>query len=142
MDDAEVAELPPIAGEILVGDTDLSTIDAKWWRAQIGLVQQEPFLFDETIYQNVAYGFCGTKYADIDEMEKKKMVEEACRQAFADEFISKLPMVRSDVLFSDRSKFRLPILMHVLGLRDHSGRVWNKTKRRTTTTPGNCAIDC
>ena len=84
-------ERPPIEGRILVGDVDLSTIDAKWWRAQIGLVQQEPFLFNATIYTNIAFGLYGTPYEHLDEEEKEKMVTDACRLAFADEFITRLP---------------------------------------------------
>jgi len=84
-----------IEGTIFVGKTDISKIDAKWWRAQIGLVQQEPFLFNDTILQNVAYGLCGTPLADLPEEDKLRMVKDACKEAFADEFIKKLPLVRS-----------------------------------------------
>lgn len=37
-------------GIIRVGGTNLHNVDVKWWRSQIGLVQQEPFLFNDTIY--------------------------------------------------------------------------------------------
>jgi ATP-binding cassette subfamily B (MDR/TAP) protein 1 len=82
---------PPIEGKIYVGDVDLSTVDAVWWRQQIGLVQQEPVLFNDTIFTNVAYGLYGTEYDSLPDEEKLKMVEDACRQASADEFILKLP---------------------------------------------------
>ncbi|KAJ4364631.1 ABC-type transporter tr06 [Neocucurbitaria cava] len=78
-------------GTIRIGDTDLRKVDLKWWRSQIGLVQQEPFLFNDTLYNNVAYGLCGTRYEDFSKEEKLKMVEEACREAYAEEFISRLP---------------------------------------------------
>lgn len=78
-------------GLIKIGDTDLSEVDLKWWRSQIGLVQQEPFLFNDTLFNNVAFGLCGTRYQDIPKEEKMKMVEDACREAYADEFISRLP---------------------------------------------------
>lgn len=90
-DESSKSEKPPIEGRILVGDVDLSTIDAKWWRSQIGLVQQEPFLFNATIYTNVAFGLYGTPYEHLAEVEKEQMVAEACGQAFADEFITRLP---------------------------------------------------
>jgi ATP-binding cassette subfamily B (MDR/TAP) protein 1 len=82
---------PPIEGKIFVGDVDLSTVDAIWWRQQIGLVQQEPVLFNDTIFTNVAYGLYGTQYDELPDNEKLVMVEDACRQASADEFITKLP---------------------------------------------------
>lgn len=78
-------------GTVRVGSTDLREVDLKWWRSQIGLVQQEPFLFNDTLYNNVIYGLCGTQYENLPKDEKMKMVEEACREAYAEEFISKLP---------------------------------------------------
>lgn len=90
-DKAPTSDRPPIEGRIVVGDVDLSTIDAKWWRAQIGLVQQEPFLFNATIYTNIAFGLVGTPYEHLSEEEKEQMVTDACRLAFADEFITRLP---------------------------------------------------
>ncbi|KAH8723608.1 P-loop containing nucleoside triphosphate hydrolase protein [Phaeosphaeriaceae sp. PMI808] len=78
-------------GTVSIGQTDLRDVDLKWWRSQVGLVQQEPFLFNDTLYNNVAFGLCGTRYQDLSKEEKMKMVEEACREAYAEEFISKLP---------------------------------------------------
>lgn len=78
-------------GTIKIGETDLGDVDLKWWRSQIGLVQQEPFLFNDTLYNNVAFGLCGTSMQDLSKDEKMKMVEDACREAYAEEFISKLP---------------------------------------------------
>jgi ATP-binding cassette subfamily B (MDR/TAP) protein 1 len=88
-----VVDLGPntCTGTIRVGGTDLREVDLKWWRSQIGLVQQEPFLFNDTLYNNIIYGLCGTQYEGLSKGEKMKMVEEACREAYAEEFISKLP---------------------------------------------------
>ncbi|KAI1568196.1 MdlB ABC-type multidrug transport system ATPase and permease component [Pyrenophora tritici-repentis] len=89
----EEPELGPntCTGNIKIGSTDLSQVDLKWWRSQIGLVQQEPFLFNDTLYNNVAFGLSGTSYEGLPKEEKMKMVEEACREAYAEEFITKLP---------------------------------------------------
>lgn len=78
-------------GSIKIGNTCLEEVDRKWWRSQIGVVQQEPFLFNDTLYNNVAFGLSGTSYEDLPKEEKIKMVEDACREAYAEEFISKLP---------------------------------------------------
>jgi ATP-binding cassette, subfamily B (MDR/TAP), member 1 len=78
-------------GAIKIGNTNLNDIDAKWWRSQIGLVQQEPFLFNDTIYRNVAYGLCGTEWQDSSDSEKLERVKSSCIEAYADEFISLLP---------------------------------------------------
>ncbi|ORX91110.1 lipid A export ATP-binding/permease protein msbA [Clohesyomyces aquaticus] len=79
------------AGRILVGERSLEEIDRKWWRSQIGLVQQEPVLFNETIFENVSKGLLGSQWEDAPREEKFQLVEEACREAFADEYISKFP---------------------------------------------------
>jgi ABC-type multidrug transport system fused ATPase/permease subunit len=78
-------------GAVKIGGIDLRDVDLKWWRSQIGLVQQEPFLFNDTLFNNVAYGLCGTSMFNLSKEEKMKMVQEACREAYAEEFISKLP---------------------------------------------------
>ncbi|KAI1339085.1 ABC transporter-like protein [Xylariaceae sp. FL0016] len=78
-------------GSITVGGKKLTDLDLRWWRSQIGLVQQEPFLFNQTIFQNVAHGLTGTEWQDADHNTKRELVENACKEAFADEFIARLP---------------------------------------------------
>ncbi|KAF2799535.1 ABC multidrug transporter-like protein [Melanomma pulvis-pyrius CBS 109.77] len=92
----ELGGVDPIAnylrnGTIKVGDRSLNEIDLHWWRAQIGLVQQEPFLFNDTILKNVEYGLVGTKWESAPEGVKKILVAKACKEAYADEFIQGLP---------------------------------------------------
>ena len=43
-------------GEITVDGVDIRTIDMQYYRSQIGYVQQEPMMFHDTIYNNIAYG--------------------------------------------------------------------------------------
>jgi ATP-binding cassette subfamily B (MDR/TAP) protein 1 len=85
----------PIAleGDIFIGEHNLKDVELRFWRSQIGLVQQEPFVFNDTIFANVAYGLVGSKYENEDETGKRAMVQEACKEAFADEFITRLPLV-------------------------------------------------
>ncbi|KAG5304367.1 ABC multidrug transporter [Histoplasma capsulatum G186AR] len=82
----------PNSGSIKIGPHNLYDLDLKWWRSQIGLVQQEPFTFNTTIYQNVAYGLVGSKWENESEEVKRKLVVEACRESFASEYIEKLPL--------------------------------------------------
>lgn len=82
---------PKVSGSIVVGGYNLEQLDTKRWRSQIGLVQQEPFLFNDTIYANVAYGLVGSQWEDEPVEEKRRLVETACHEAFAHEFISRLP---------------------------------------------------
>ena len=77
-----------------MGGTNLHEIDLNWWRSQISLVQQDPFLFNDTIYKNVEYGLIGTEWEYEPMSVKKKLVKQACKEAFADEFIARLPGVR------------------------------------------------
>jgi ATP-binding cassette subfamily B (MDR/TAP) protein 1 len=37
-----------LSGKISIGEHNLDDLDLKWWRSQIGLVQQEPFIFNDT----------------------------------------------------------------------------------------------
>ncbi|OTB02343.1 hypothetical protein M426DRAFT_322771 [Hypoxylon sp. CI-4A] len=80
-----------LKGSIATSDHELEEINLKWWRSQIGLVQQEPFLFNDTIYKNVAHGLIGSDFQNETEERKKELVREACKEAFADEFIDRLP---------------------------------------------------
>ncbi|KAH7329267.1 P-loop containing nucleoside triphosphate hydrolase protein [Stachybotrys elegans] len=84
---------PPVklGGTVSTSGHLLKEIDLKWWRSQIGLVQQEPFLFNETIFTNVARGLIGSEWENEPEEKKRELVKEACAEAFADEFIDKLP---------------------------------------------------
>jgi len=91
--DAEEETGPPVElkGRISTCGKTLEEIDMKWWRSQIGLVQQEPFLFNDTIFNNVAAGLIGTQWENEPEEIKRKLVKEACVESFADEFIDRLP---------------------------------------------------
>ena len=99
-------EKESIQGEILVDNHNLNDLDVKWWRSQVGLVQQEPFLFNDSIYQNVAFGLIGSKWEGEGEETKMKIVIAACKEAFADEFIERLPEVfpSSSFLTSTRTQ--------------------------------------
>lgn len=46
----------PTSGQILVGGTDISQVNAKQLRRKIGFVGQEPVLFSGSIAENIAYG--------------------------------------------------------------------------------------
>jgi ABC-type multidrug transport system fused ATPase/permease subunit len=79
------------SGNVYYGPHNIETLDRKWWRSQIGLVQQEPVLFNETIYENVVKGLIGSLWEHEEVSSKVERVKEACREAFADEFITHLP---------------------------------------------------
>ncbi|KAF5003986.1 hypothetical protein FDECE_9486 [Fusarium decemcellulare] len=82
---------PTLGGTVTVAGHNLEDLDLRWWRSQIGLVQQEPFLFNDTIFNNVANGLIGSEWEHESEARKREMVQEACEEAYADEFINRLP---------------------------------------------------
>ncbi|KAE9373087.1 P-loop containing nucleoside triphosphate hydrolase protein [Stipitochalara longipes BDJ] len=87
----EIQAKPILSGSITVGGFCLDDLDLKWWRSQVGLVQQEPFLFNDTIFNNVAHGLIGTQWEDETEERKQELVQESCQEAYAHEFITRLP---------------------------------------------------
>jgi ABC-type multidrug transport system fused ATPase/permease subunit len=46
----------PLVGRILVDGTDLRLFEVDYWRKHIGLVSQEPVLFNVSLYDNIALG--------------------------------------------------------------------------------------
>ncbi|MGA2597236.1 MAG: ABC transporter ATP-binding protein [Bryobacteraceae bacterium] len=72
----------PDSGRILVDGTDLATVDLDNYRAHLGLVLQESFLFDGSIRENVAFA---RREASSEEIER------ACRIARVDEFAERMP---------------------------------------------------
>ncbi|XP_032926696.1 ATP-dependent translocase ABCB1 [Catharus ustulatus] len=46
----------PLEGEMLFDGKNAKTLNIQWLRSQIGIVSQEPILFDFTIAENIAYG--------------------------------------------------------------------------------------
>ncbi|KAF1952299.1 leptomycin B resistance protein pmd1 [Byssothecium circinans] len=92
-DKEEEVELGPntCTGAVRIGSTNLRDVDIKWWRSNCGLVQQEPFLFNDTLFNNIAYGLSGTQWQNSPKEEQMGMVKEACKEACAEEFIDRLP---------------------------------------------------
>jgi ABC-type multidrug transport system fused ATPase/permease subunit len=69
-------------GAITLDRYDLRDLPLAYLRGQIGLVQQEPFLFNGTVRENIAYGDLAANQARI---------EEVSTAARAHEFIIELP---------------------------------------------------
>ena len=67
----------PQSGTVLVDGVDLSTVRLDSYRTQLGVVLQETFLFDGTIWENVAFARPNATHEQI---------LQACRTARVDEF--------------------------------------------------------
>ncbi|KAK2877091.1 multidrug-resistance transporter mdr5 [Arthroderma sp. PD_2] len=81
----------PASGSITLDGVELKDLNVKWLRSQIGLVQQEPVLFNDTIYTNVLYGLPPDEIARLDEEKKRELVRNACIESNADAFIQGFP---------------------------------------------------
>lgn len=68
-------------------------------RKQLGIVSQEPVLFDRTIADNIAYG-------DNEREVEMSDIIEAAKQANIHEFISSLPLViHQNIIFVISARF-------------------------------------
>ncbi|KAL8243603.1 hypothetical protein R6Q59_009861 [Mikania micrantha] len=80
----------PSTGTILLDGLDIAKYNVRWLRSNIRLVQQEPVLFQGTIFENVAKGLNEEQLA-LPQAEQLKLVKEACRSSNAHDFVQRLP---------------------------------------------------
>lgn len=74
--------IQPNAGTVSVDGKDLQTVKLRDYRRHLGVVLQDNFLFDGTIYDNIRFAQPDAQLDDI---------RAVCRIANADEFIEKFP---------------------------------------------------
>ena len=72
----------PISGKILLDEQDTAQMPRAQVRDAFGMVLQDAWLFNGTIYENIAYGKPGIS---------REEVELACQKAYCDHFIKTLP---------------------------------------------------
>ncbi len=72
----------PTSGRVLVDGVDLREVDVTSFRRLLGVVEQDVFLFDGTIAENIAYAR---------PTASREAIEQAAQAAYADEFINRLP---------------------------------------------------
>ncbi|KAK9057029.1 hypothetical protein SSX86_024395 [Deinandra increscens subsp. villosa] len=72
----------PIKGEILLDGHKIDKLHLKWFRSQMGLVNQEPILFATSIKENILFGKEGASFDDV---------VAAAKDANAHDFIVKFP---------------------------------------------------
>ncbi|MDD5529763.1 MAG: ABC transporter ATP-binding protein [bacterium] len=82
----------PTEGVITIDDIDIKRVYIKELRGIIGLVTQDPILFNDTVSNNIAYGF-----STIDQ----DRVFSSAKLANADEFINKMPL-KYDTVIGER----------------------------------------
>ncbi|MBH8555019.1 peptidase domain-containing ABC transporter [Nostocaceae cyanobacterium CENA357] len=103
---------PPTDGQILIDGQDITSISLNSLRQQVGVVDQDTFLFGGTIRENISLGHPGASLAEV---------IEAAKVAGADEFIKKLPIgYETEIgegggLLSGGQKQRIAIARALLG---------------------------
>ncbi|KAK6165545.1 hypothetical protein SNE40_022454 [Patella caerulea] len=75
----------PQHGVVLLDKYNIEALNIQWLRSQMGMVSQEPVLFDRSIADNIAYGD-NSRTIPMDE------IITAARQANIHEFIKELPL--------------------------------------------------
>ena len=74
----------PAAGGVYIDGRDIKDLNLRWLRSHIGIVGQEPALFDCSIAENIRYAKLGATDQEI---------QQACKDANAYSFIKNLPKV-------------------------------------------------
>ena len=74
---------PVLNGRISIGETDINTLNKKWWRSQCGVVMQDGVIFSESIERNIA--------VDDNEIDKGRL-EKAAEIACIKEYVMGLPL--------------------------------------------------
>lgn len=72
----------PARGQVQLDGVDITTLDLKWLRQQIGVVSQEPTLLSTSVAENIRYGRSDASDAEV---------EAAAKAANAHDFVIKFP---------------------------------------------------
>ena len=74
---------PVLGGQIIIGGTDVNTLNKKWWRRQCGVVMQDGVIFSESIARNIA--------VDDGEIDKERLLK-AAEIACIHDYVMGLPL--------------------------------------------------
>uniref|UniRef100_A0A668RQI5 ATP-binding cassette sub-family B member 5 n=1 Tax=Oreochromis aureus TaxID=47969 RepID=A0A668RQI5_OREAU len=85
----------PLDGKVVLDKSDAKNLNIHWLRSQIGIVSQEPVLFDCSLAENIAYGDNSRKVS-MDE------IEAAAKAANIHNFIEGLPLQKYDTQAGDK----------------------------------------
>lgn len=81
----------PVGGTIYLDGHDITTLNLRWLRRQVSLVNQEPTLFGTTIFENIRYGLVGTEHENESEEKQRELVIAAAKKSNAHDFVNNLP---------------------------------------------------
>ena len=74
---------PVLDGKIAIGNTDINTLNKRWWRRQCGVVMQDGVLFSESIARNIA--------VDDGDIDKERLLK-AAEIAYIKDYVMALPL--------------------------------------------------
>ncbi|KAH7444589.1 hypothetical protein KP509_02G084300 [Ceratopteris richardii] len=101
----------PLEGQILLDGVNINTLDLSWYRDQIGLLNEDPLIFETSILENIRIGKLDAT---------KEEVEAAAKEANAHTFIIGLPNAyethvgRCSMQLSESQKHRIVIARTIL----------------------------
>ncbi|KAF2218760.1 putative ABC transporter [Elsinoe ampelina] len=81
----------PTSGQILLDGEDISELNTQWLRTATRIVQQEPTLFQGTVFENVTKGLTAEQRL-LPAERQLELVQQACKAADADTFVQQMPL--------------------------------------------------
>ncbi|MEJ1280727.1 ATP binding cassette subfamily B member 1 [Cricetulus griseus] len=97
----------PMAGTVFLDGKEVNQLNVQWLRAHLGIVSQEPILFDCSIAENIAYG-------DNSRVVSQDEIERAAKEANIHQFIESLPDVVQEALDKAREGRTCIVIAHRL----------------------------
>ena len=93
------------SGSLKLDGTDIKEFNIKWLRTQMGLVSQEPVLFDATIAENIRYGALFREVTDEE-------VVQAAKAANIHKFVETLPKVKQQSYIQCTMHIERPVKLY------------------------------
>jgi ATP-binding cassette, subfamily B (MDR/TAP), member 1 len=81
----------PVEGEIKIGGMDVKEVDVGWLREHVGVVSQQPNLFDASIAENIRYGSSSSTSSNRNAIISETAIRQAAKAANVHSFIMDLP---------------------------------------------------
>ncbi|KAF4999995.1 hypothetical protein FGRMN_2076 [Fusarium graminum] len=81
----------PKSGTIKLDGRPIDQLNLNWLRRNVRLVQQEPVLFEGSVFDNIKHGLIGTEWENASTEQQMERIQEAAKMAFAHDFIKELP---------------------------------------------------
>uniref|UniRef100_A0A8C5WKG4 ATP binding cassette subfamily B member 4 n=1 Tax=Leptobrachium leishanense TaxID=445787 RepID=A0A8C5WKG4_9ANUR len=106
----------PFDGGVYIDNNAVKELNIQWLRAQMGIVSQEPMLFDCSISENIAYG-------DNSRKVSQEEIEMAAKEANIHSFIESLPDVVQEALDKARQGRTCIVIAHRLSTVQNADKI-------------------